>query len=206
MKTRYAVLLVMLAVSAAVLSQKAIAGKGASGGQDGTGGIPLPFGQSSQTLQGSVAICLNSTTFAEESCSTTGAAVFPTSVLTNGVITGDAAGNSCAAVTEVDSDLPVDPSPPIVTANEHSAGKLLNYDSTTGTGDASFTSYIGGTCNGATFDSTGATKLSSGTVHFVVTDNGKRVDFLITALTNPAGSLGDFSLSGTNLRQTSSLF
>jgi hypothetical protein len=204
MKTRYAVL-VMLAAFAAVLSQKAIAGKGESGG----GGIPLPVGQSSQTLQGSLAICLNSTTFAQVSCSTAGTAgvaVFPISVLINGVVTGDAAGNSCAAVTEVDSDLPVDASPPTVTANEHSAGKILNYDSTTGTGDLSFTGYIGGTCSGATFDSAGATKLSSGTVHFVVTDNGKRIDFLITTLTNPAGSIGDFSLSGTNLMQTRSSF
>ena len=201
MKTRYAVL-VMLAAFAAVLSQKAIAGKGESGGA----GIPLPVGQSSQTLQGSLAICLNSTTFAEESCSTNGVAVFPISVLINGVVTGDAAGNSCASVTEVDSDLPVDASPPFVTANEHSTGKVLNYDSTTGTGDGSFTSYIGGTCNGVTFDSTGATKLSSGTFHFVVTDNGKRIDFLNTALTNPAGSIGDFSLSGTNLMQMRSSF
>ena len=163
MKTRYAVL-VMLAVFAAVLSQKAIAGKGESGG----GGIPPSVGQSSQTLQGSLAVCLNSTTFAQVSCSTAGVAVFPISVLINGVVTGDAS-ISCASVTEVDSDLPVDASPPIVTANEHSTGNVLNYDSTTGTGDLSFTGYIGGTCNGATFDSTGATKLSSGTAHFVVT-------------------------------------
>ena len=43
---------------------------------------------------------------------------------------------------------------------------------------------------------------SSGTFHFVVTDNGKRIDFLFSALTNSTGSLGDFSLSGTDLRQT----
>jgi hypothetical protein len=200
MKTHYAVLLVMLAVFAAVLSQKAIAGKGESGG----GGIPLPAGQFSSTLQGSFAICLNPTTFALESCSTSGVLAIPLSLLDNGAVTGDAAGNSCTTFTEVDSDLPVDASPPSVTANEHSVGTLLNYDSTTGTGDASFTGYTGGTCNGATFDSTGATEVSSGTFHFVVSEGGNRFDDVITKLTNGTGSIGDFSLSGAALRQTRS--
>lgn len=105
---------------------------------------------------------------------------------------------------EVDSNLPVDASPPLVTPNEDSAGKLLNYDSTTGTGDISFITYTGGTCHGATFDSTDATELSSGTIHFVVTNNGNRIDFLATKLTNSTSSIGDFSLSGTDLRQTRS--
>jgi type VI protein secretion system component Hcp len=118
------------------------------------------------------------------------------------VVIADEEGNSCSNVTEVGSDLPVDASPPTVTANEHTVGKQLNYDSTTETGDISFTTYAGGTCNGATFDSTGANEISSGSLHFVITDDGKRVDFLVTTLTNSTGSIGDFSLSGTNLRQT----
>jgi hypothetical protein len=202
MKTRYAVLLVMLAVFAAVLSQKAIAGKGASGGQGGTGGIPLPAGQFSSTAQGSFAICLNSTTFALESCTTSGVLAIPQGYLATGAATQDNEGNSCAAFTQVVSDLPVDASPPSVTPNTHVTGKLLNYDSTTGTGDNSFIAYTGGTCNGVTFDSTGATEVSNGTSHFVVTDDGKRIDFLFTTLTNSTSSIGDFSLSGTDLRQT----
>jgi hypothetical protein len=196
MKTRYAVL-VMLAAFAAVLSQKAIAGKGASGG----GGIPLPAGQFSSTVQGSFALCLNPT-FALESCSTSGVLVIPQTYLATGAGTMDNEGNSCAAFTQVQSTLPVDVTPPFVTANTHVTGKLLNYDSTTGTGDNSFTAYTGGTCNGVTFDSTGATVVSNGTSHFVITDDGKRTDFLFTTLTNSSASLGDFSLSGTDLRQT----
>jgi hypothetical protein len=194
---RYAVL-VMLAAFAAVLSQKAIAGKGASGG----GGIPLPAGQFSSTVQGSFAICLNPTTFALESCSTSGVLVLPQTYLATGAGTMDNEGNSCAAFTQVQSTLPVDVTPPFVTANTHVTSKLLNYDSTTGTGDNSFTAYTGGTCNGVTFDSTGATVVSNGTSHFVITDDGKRTDFLFTTLTNSSASLGDFSLSGTDLRQT----
>jgi hypothetical protein len=126
----------------------------------------------------------------------------PLSVLFNGAATIDKAGNSCASGTEVDSDLPVDASRPFVTANEHVAGKVLHYDSTTGTGDGSFTSYIGGTCHGATFDSTGATELSRGKDHFSVTEHGERIDFLFTKLTNSITSIGDFSLSGIALSQT----
>jgi hypothetical protein len=210
MKSRYAVLLVTAIFAGLILSQKAIAGNhgGPSNGNQGggQGGIPLSAGQFSQTFQGSFALCLDPTSFAEESCSTTAVLVIPLSILDNGVIASDETGNSCATITEVDSDLPVDASPPNVTANEHSVGTLLNYDSTTGTGNGSFTNYIGGACNGATFDSTGATELASGTNHFVVTDNGNRVDFLITSITNPTGSIGDFSASGTNLRQTRSGF
>ena len=193
MKARYAVLLVMLAAFAAVLSQKAIAGKG---------GIPFPAGQFSTTSQGSFAACVNPTTFALESCSTSGVLVFPTSDLQNGMTTFDASGHGCATFTEIQSDLPPDAFPPFVT-NEHSVSKLLNYDSMTGTGNGSFTGYTGGACLGATFDSTGATEVSRGTVHFVVTDDdGKRIDFLVTNLTNSTGSIGTFSLSGTDLRQT----
>jgi len=127
--------------------------------------------------------------------------VFPQSTLQNGVITFDASGNSCSTSTAVNSNLPVDAFLQPVT-NQNSVNKVLNYDSMTGTGDASFTSYTGGACHGATFDSTGATEVSSGTVHFVVTDDGKRFDFLITKLTDSIGSIGSFSLSGTDLRQT----
>jgi len=199
--TRYAVLFVMLTAFGAVLSH-AIAGKGESSG--GQSEIPLPAGQFSTTLQGSFAICLNPTTFAEESCSTKGTLAVPLSLLDNGSVVGDHEGKSCTTFTEVDSDLPVDASPPFVTTNAHSVGKLLNYNSATGTGDASFTGYTGGKCDGASFDSTGATKVSSGTFHFVVTNGGNRFDDLIMKLTNPIGSIGDFSLSGTALRQTSS--
>lgn len=170
MKTRYAVLLVVLAALAALLSQIAMARKG--GNNWGQAEIPLPTGQFSTTTQGSFAFCLNPTTFALESCSTSGVLAIPQSDLQTGVSTVDASG-SCNSTTAVASDLPVDAFPPTVT-KQHSVQKLLNYDSMTGTGDYSFTGYIGGACHGATFDSTGATEVSSGTLHFVVTEDGKR--------------------------------
>lgn len=49
----------------------------------------------------------------------------------------------------------------------HTAGKVTDYDPTTGTGDRTFTDYTGGTCNGANFDNTGATVTSTGTFHLL---------------------------------------
>jgi len=189
----------MLAGFAVIVGQKAIAAKG--GGKEG---IPLRSGQFSDTGQGSIAVCLNPSSFAEESCSTEGVLVFPLSFPINGALTMDNTGNNCRTFTEVDSALPLNASPPSVEANEHSVGKVLNYDSTTGTGDSSFTAYIGGKCIGATFNSTGTTEAASGTFHFVVTDAGNRIDLLPTTITDPAGGLGDFSYSETYLRQTKS--
>jgi hypothetical protein len=205
MKSRYAVLLGMAIFTGLILSQKAIAGndgRSSNGYHGGQNGIPLLAGQFSSTLQGSLAICLNPTSFALESCSTSGALVAPLSVLAAGAYTQDNAGNSCAAYTEVDSDLPVNASPPTVTANEHVSAKVVNYDPTTGIGDGSFTAYAGGACNGSTLDSTGATELSTGTDHFVISKDGNRGDYIFTSLTNSTGSIGDFSLAGTDLKQT----
>lgn len=109
-------------------------------------------------------------------------------------------GNSCTTFTEVISDLPVDASPPIVVP-AHAVGKVLSYDPLIGTGDAAYTGYIGGKCKFATFDKTGATVFFSFTDHFVVTNGGNRVDRVVTTLQDPAGGIGDFSLSWTELRQ-----
>jgi len=102
-------------------------------------------------------------------------------------------------LTETDSDLPVDVSPPFV-LTFNSVTKVTSYDPETGTGDASFTDYSGGKCNGATFDKTGATVLDHGTEHFAASKDGDQIDFVITSLTHPVGAVGDFSVSGTALR------
>jgi hypothetical protein len=106
--------------------------------------------------------------------------------------TNDKKGNSCETYTETDSDLPPDLSPPFV-AVFHTVGTVKSYDPATGSGDGTFTSYSGGKCVGASFNSTGATVNITGTFHFVVGKDGKRVDFLATSLTDPIGGVGDFS-------------
>jgi len=161
--------------------------------------IPLTIGQFSISAQGTVAACFNPVTSAQEPCSAAGALVVRVSIVRTGIDTIDRQGNFCITATDVESAL--DARPPIVTPNLHVAGKVLNYDAASGTGDNSFTTYAGGTCNGATFDRTGAIEVASGNDHFVVTDNGNRFDGIATRITTPAGSIGGFSYSGTGLRQ-----
>jgi hypothetical protein len=196
MKTRYAALLFILAGFAIVAGQKAVAAEG-----DGDPrGIPLPAGQFSETAQGSQAICLNSVGVLED-CNTSGVAVIPINILENGAGSIDSKGNSCFTLTDADSVLPVNAIHPLVFLG-HSVGKVVSYDSTTGTGDSSFIAYSGGQCHGATFDHAGATKISSGTDHFVVTAGGSRIDFVTTSLNTPSSAIASFSTAGTNLRQT----
>jgi hypothetical protein len=47
----------------------------------------------------------------------------------------------------------------------------------------------------ASFDKSGATLNSRGTGHFVASENGNRIDGIVTSLTNPTNSIGGFSLS-----------
>jgi hypothetical protein len=92
--------------------------------------------------------------------------------------------------------------PPIVTANLHTAWKALDYDPLTGTGDNSFTTYNGGACSGAVFNSAGATEVASGYDHFVVTENGSRFDGIATLITNPTNSIAGFFLFGHRSKTT----
>ncbi len=124
----------------------------------------------------------------------------PFTTVNVGQATADGSGNSCGTYSGVESSRPLGTTPPQV-STLNVVGKVLNYDPTSGTGDQSFTSYSGGNCNGATFDSTDATVVSSGTDHFVASGSGKRIDGIFTSLTDPVGGLGDFSISFINLKQ-----
>jgi hypothetical protein len=165
-------------------------------GQDG---IPLPSGHFSFTDEGSGAICVNPASGAPESCTASGVAAVPLNIREAGALTREEGGNACVTITSVLSALPVGASPPSVVV-EHVVLKVTDYDSTTGTGDEAGTDYIGGACNGATFHSAGATQSGTGTLHFVVSDGGNRIDSIFTAL--GGASYGAFSVSTTELRQT----
>jgi hypothetical protein len=192
MNVRYAVLLVMLAASGAVVSQKAIAGNAVT--------IPLPTGHFSITIQGSYAVCLNPKTDAQESCSTKGASPFPLTFTTAGEEIRGATG-ACATGWAVFSAFPPSALPPDVYSTAHLAEKLTDYDTSTGTGNVSYTGYNGGKCVGATFDSTGAKVTFTGTYHFVVSQKGDRIDAVATGLTDAIGSIGTFSYTEVLLRQ-----
>ena len=167
--------------------------------------IPTFSGQFSYTGQGSEALCFNPVGIGVlEDCSTSGVNVVPINLLDNGAGSSDSKGNSCISYTEADSlVLPVSNIPPLIQLG-HSVSKVVSYDSATGTGDSSWTAYSGGQCHGATFDHTGATKVASGTSHFVVTADGSRVDSVTTSANTPSNAIASFSTTATSLRQTRS--
>jgi hypothetical protein len=177
--------------------------KGTADDDDDDQGDQIPLrklaGTYAFTSHGSLAVCMESAPpHAGVTCGSPNSIVVPLTLLDIGVVTRDDEGNSCGTTTETGSDLPVDVSPPTILA-AHFAAKTTSYDSTTGTGDESVTGYVGGQCHGSTFDPTGATAISTLTTHIAASDHGKRVDFVITSVTTPAGSTGDFSISGTIL-------
>ena len=170
---------------------------------DAGGIIPLAnlAGPYSTTAQGSQFICFKGTPpFSPARCGSVGSVGFPFSFLQVGAVTRDAAGNACATATRTFAHLSVDAPPPRV-LDVHIVSQVTSYDPATGTGDDSTTSYSGGACNGPIFDSTGARVTATSTFHFTASREGKRLDFVITSLTTPVGSIGGFSVSGTELRQ-----
>ena len=153
--------------------------------------------------------CFDPSTLKAESCKTSGVAVVPFSFLINGSVTHDSEGNICGVIERVESLLPLAPSspfntsPPFVLPIQHVMGTLVDFDSATGIGHRSLTLYFGGTCSGASFDSSGATQNDTVTQQFVVTNGGNRIDSIDTKITtNPANATGSFLASGTELRQT----
>ncbi|HKN30926.1 MAG TPA: hypothetical protein VJY34_24865 [Roseiarcus sp.] len=204
MKARYATLLVIVATFAAVLTSNAADSQ--------RGGIPLVVGQFSFNAQGTVGLCFfDPSTFTLEPCLTSGVLVVSAMGTDNGAVTWDN-DHSCASYTNVQSLLPLGASPPMVTPNFTLVTTLVDYDPRTGTGDNTFTTYVGGKCNGATFDKSGpprAKEFSTGTEHFVVSGGGNRLDFVLKTLMVPpdaapsTNQIGSFSFTGTELKQTS---
>jgi hypothetical protein len=183
------------AVSAAIMSVVVIMSQSAMAKSPSVAS-PLS-GQYSESLQGSQAYCLDPTTFAFEDCSTSGAIVAPVSYLANGSVTyaGDV---GCKTHTVVVAAIPPT-NAPVVLENDTVVITVTGYDPTTRIGTTSFIGYEGGSCNGASFDSKGATENASGTGQFVVTQGGNQINVIVTLETNPTNSVMNTSLSGTEL-------
>lgn len=178
MHTRQATFLGALAMCLAI-SPQAIAG-----------GFTLPAGKFAITAQGT-----------EASCS--GASCVTLSVIEAGAEVRDGMGNACGTHAAVVNTVPPGASPPTVVPSVTAVLKVIHYDLASGTGDKFLNEYSGGTCNGANFINTGATQVVSGTLHFVISNGGVRIDSVVTALTLTAtpAALGGFSLSFTELQQ-----
>src|SRR5215813_6118769 len=179
-------MVLLLAGCLVVLSPGFSKGAADDEGDDSSGGGQIPLsalaGTYAVTLQGPLVLCFeNAPPFSNAKCGSMGSIAVSFSIIQVGAVTRDAAGNGCATVTQSYTDLPVDTSPPFVAVGVHNVSKIPSYDPTTGTGDNSVTSYSGGQCHGATFDSTGATAQSTSTAHFAASDHGKRIDGVVTS-------------------------
>jgi hypothetical protein len=161
--------------------------------------IPLKAGSAAVHEEGSITFCFKPDFSALESCSALDEVPSAFNVAIVGQQTLDKAGNLCGTFSVTESFFAGDPNQ--IVAVLHSVGTVTVYDPATGAGDGSSTAYVGGKCTGATFDKTGATLDSTSTSHFVLSDGGKRSDFVATSLSNPAGSIGGFALSGFALQQ-----
>jgi hypothetical protein len=110
-------------------------------------GIKLSALSGTFTLRdsGSLAVCLNPTTFAPEGCTTKGVLIYPLTIVGTGTINRDSKGNICETDTSVTAALPpnAQPSSP---GTSITVGKLTDYDPTTGEGDYALTGYSGGKC------------------------------------------------------------
>ncbi len=120
--------------------------------------------------------------------------------------TRDAAGNACEVFTRTYAPVFGTTSSANV-ATPHRVFTSPSFDPTTGSGTANFSQYRGGNCVGAAFDSMGATLVNTGTVSFVASDSGNRIEFIITGFSQVnsafgvAGSVKGFVFSATYIRQ-----
>jgi len=92
----------------------------------------------------------------------------------------DRAGNGCGTHTGVVTTVPPAGAPQIAPITH--VMQVIHYDPSTGTGDMSLTEYFGGSCNGPALNNTGAIKVVDGTLHFVVSNGGNRIDSIVTSL------------------------
>jgi len=128
--------------------------------------------------------------------------------------TRDAAGNFCAVATLTST--PTDGPdygarfPARMNFTRSNVSTTTSFDPTTGSGSSSFSQYLGGRCNGAVFDSAGATLVSTGTQSFMVSDSGNRIETITTSLsfvTSPFGVPGMLKetmpmVKATSIRQS----
>jgi hypothetical protein len=165
------------------------------------GSLAALQGSYSVTGQGSFSACLLPPSYSEVPCGTSGALPFPFTYAGTGQVTVSPSGSACSTSTAVAANLPPGAPPPLV-AVVREVLMVNDYDATTETGDISSKAYIGGKCNGAAFDSTGATLYNSFTYHFAITENGRRWDLGVTNWTDPQGGIAQFVATDTLLRQS----
>ncbi len=111
----------------------------------------------------------------------------------------DEAGNYCATATSASSPASGSAGAAFVNARVVT-GSVTSLDAT-GQGEASFKIFAGGSCDGATFDDSGATLIATGTGHCVVLEGGDRIDSIVTTYVSVLGKVGGVVGVGSLHRQ-----
>jgi len=150
-------------------------------------------------------LCLDSS-FALVDCASSPAHVLPINNRQISYGTRDTAGNSCVVVTSTTA--------PVFGTTSTSVGRkaisistTTTFDPTTGSGTTSGIGYVGGSCNGAVFDMTGATKMATFTGSFIVSDSGNRIESIttnfsaVTSAVSLEGSVKGFVFTSVAIRQ-----
>jgi hypothetical protein len=155
------------------------------------------------------ALCFNKTFTAVQACSITpGSQVVPWLLNSTNQVTVDTKGNSCGEV--IDANAPTFPGPFAAGGDDDIiVGVTTSYNPATSSGNTSFKEYVAGpgvSCIGAVFvNRAKAPVFLTGTEHFVVSENGDRVDAIILTVhtTSPVDFVAGYVGHGFSQRQTS---
>ncbi len=168
-------------------------------------------GSAEVSIRGSVTVCVDQGTLTPVTCGTTGAVGVEVKILEIGRVSWSHLGISGTTCAVTNESISVPGTPMTFAGNASFVGTILSFDAATGTGTASVVGYSGGSCAGSVFNSAGATKRSTGEVSFVLSEGGKRIDGIATALsvesitlggvTITSPEVGAFSLSGDGNKQ-----
>jgi hypothetical protein len=150
---------------------------------------------------GFITICLDSNN-AFAACGSTGSTPVQFNATLILATTFDRQGNACGNFTVTLAPLAASPAPALV-FQEVQVVTVTSFDTTTNTGEADFHNFMGGKCNGAVFDNTGASPFSQGTLHIAVTNNGNQIESMVETDTAVNSSIGSEILGWTSTRQTS---
>jgi hypothetical protein len=151
------------------------------------GPIPLPRGNFSLTVSGT-----------ECSNNTCGGVL---NIIEAGATVRDSSGNGCGTHVAVVNTSPPQGPPQVATITH--VFKLNSYDPATGIGDQLLTEYIGGSCKDAIFiPNNNAFQVTTGVLHFVVSEGGNRIDNVVTVLNVLNAPAVGFSLTFTERSQS----
>ena len=112
----------------------------------------------------------------------------------------DEEGNFCGTAVATSTSVSGSAAPTHA-ASRVIAGSVTSFDPSTAEGDVGFNIYNGGSCEGAKFNSTGATLTTTGTAQVVVSDGGNRIDGVVKSFIGTAGQFGSVLNKMTLFRQ-----